>query len=91
MVEPSSLQNQGCLVTGATAGLGKAAAVQLAQRGATVVIVARTHAKGDAAVAEIKAKTDSAAVSALTGDLSSLAAVRRVARSSVSSTIGCTS
>ncbi|MBK9091587.1 MAG: SDR family NAD(P)-dependent oxidoreductase [Anaerolineae bacterium] len=79
MVEPSSLQNQVCLVTGATAGLGKAAAVQLAQRGATVVIVARTQAKGDAAVAEIKAKTDSAAVSALTGDLSSLAAVRRVA------------
>lgn len=28
MVEPSSLQNQVCLVTGATAGLGKAAAVQ---------------------------------------------------------------
>ena len=79
MVEPLSLQNQVCLVTGATAGLGKAAAVQFARRGATVVIVARTQAKGDAAVAEIKTQAGSAAVSALSGDLSSLAAVRRVA------------
>jgi NAD(P)-dependent dehydrogenase (short-subunit alcohol dehydrogenase family) len=79
MGEVLSLQNQVCLVTGATAGLGKAAAVQLAQRGATVVIVARTQAAGDAAVAEIKTQTSRATVSALSGDLSSLAAVRRLA------------
>ena len=79
MGEALSLQNQVCLVTGATAGLGKAVAVQLAQRGATVVIVARTQAAGDAAVAEIKTQTSRATVSALSGDLSSLAAVRRLA------------
>lgn len=75
----SSMQKQVCLVTGATAGLGKAVAVQLAQRGATVVIVARTPAKGEAAVAEIESQASNAAVGALSGDLSSQADVRRIA------------
>ncbi len=75
MVQQSSMQNQVCLVTGATAGLGKAVAVQLAQRGATVVIIARTPAKGEAAVAEIKSQAGNAAVSALVGDVSSMADV----------------
>ena len=68
-----------CLVTGATAGIGKATARDLAARGATVVLVARDRKKGDAAVAEIRAATGNDAVSLLECDFASQASIRRLA------------
>ena len=45
------------VVTGANAGLGYAAALALANRGASVVCVCRNASRGEAAVSAIKAET----------------------------------
>jgi NAD(P)-dependent dehydrogenase (short-subunit alcohol dehydrogenase family) len=68
-----------CIVTGATAGIGKATAHRLAELGATVVAIARDAHKGKATVAEIQARTGNRDVSLLLCDFSSQADVRRVA------------
>jgi NAD(P)-dependent dehydrogenase (short-subunit alcohol dehydrogenase family) len=48
------LERKVALVTGATSGLGKAAALQLAAQGATVIVHGRDATRGAAVVAEIK-------------------------------------
>lgn len=68
-----------CLVTGATSGIGRVTARELARRGATVVVHGRNAEKCAAAVEEIRRTADNPAVEALVADLSSLAAVRRMA------------
>jgi NAD(P)-dependent dehydrogenase (short-subunit alcohol dehydrogenase family) len=72
-------EQQTILVTGATAGLGKGLAHELADRGATVLVHGRNEARVDAAVAEIAEQTGSARLVPHIADLSSLAAVRRLA------------
>jgi NAD(P)-dependent dehydrogenase (short-subunit alcohol dehydrogenase family) len=67
------------IVTGATAGIGKVTALELARLGATVVAVARDRVKGEATIAEIREATGNAEVSLLLADLSSQAAVRALA------------
>lgn len=74
-----SMQGKVCLVTGSNSGIGKVTARELAAQDATVVMVCRTRAKGEAAQAEIKAATSNGAVDLIVADLSSLAEVRRVA------------
>jgi NAD(P)-dependent dehydrogenase (short-subunit alcohol dehydrogenase family) len=68
-----------CLVTGATLGIGKVSALELARAGASVVLVARNKERGEAVVGEIKKATGNDAVELLLADLSSMAEVRRVA------------
>jgi NAD(P)-dependent dehydrogenase (short-subunit alcohol dehydrogenase family) len=68
-----------CLVTGATSGIGKATALELAQMGATTVIVGRNPAKCAAVVSEIKQLSGNDKVEAIIGDLSIMADVRQVA------------
>ncbi len=69
-----------CLVTGATSGIGAETAKQLAQRGATVVIVGRNAEKSATSVAQIKQQTRNAAVEYLLADLSSQKDIRALAQ-----------
>jgi len=68
-----------CLVTGATNGIGKAAAQALAQVGATVVIVGRSAPKTAQLVEEIRAACGNKNVDSLLADLSSQQEVRQLA------------
>ncbi|MBN9388824.1 MAG: SDR family oxidoreductase [Chloroflexi bacterium] len=73
------MQDRVCLVTGANSGVGKATALGLARLGATVVMVCRDRARGEAAQADIKAQTANPSVDLLLADLASLVAVRQLA------------
>lgn len=75
----TAMAGRTCLVTGATSGIGKETAAGLALLGATVVIVARTAARGEQAGAEIRRRAPAARVEVLTADLASLAQVRALA------------
>ena len=68
-----------CLVTGANTGIGKVAAVELARQGATVVMVCRDKAKGQAARREIQQASGNNQVDLLLADLSSQANIRKLA------------
>ncbi len=67
------------LVTGATSGIGKAAALGLAKQGATVVLVARDPRKGEAVREEVRAQSGNPTVDVLVADLSSQASIRELA------------
>lgn len=56
---PSSpiFEKQNVLITGATAGLGRAAAVHFANLGARVILTSRTFAKGVAAKQDVEQQT----------------------------------
>jgi NAD(P)-dependent dehydrogenase (short-subunit alcohol dehydrogenase family) len=73
------MKNKVCIVTGATAGIGKVTARELARQGATVVIVARDPARGEAALSEIRRESGSDAVSLMIADLASQASIRALA------------
>src|SRR5947209_17251518 len=73
------LQEKICLVTGSTSGIGKVTARELANTGATVVLVSRSRAKGEAAQAEIKQATGNQHGELLIADLSVLENVRKQA------------
>src|ERR1700687_1709431 len=73
------------LVTGATSGIGFEASVKLAAMGATLVLVARDRARGEAAVAAVKKRSRSDAVSLMFCDFASLTQVRALAAGVMSS------
>jgi len=70
------MEGKVCVVTGATAGIGKETARALARMGATVVVVARDTAKSARTVDEIEASVPNAKVDVVLADFASLAAVR---------------
>jgi len=74
-----SVQGKTVIVTGATSGFGKETARVLAAKGAHVYVCARTQAKGDAVVAEIKKETPAAQLAVIEIDLESLESVRKAA------------
>ncbi len=76
---PPSLADQVHLVTGATSGIGRAAAEVLAGLGATVLLVGRDRARGEATLAAIRRAHPAANVELLLADLSSQASVRALA------------
>ena len=76
----ATMAGKTCLITGASDGIGYAAARELARMGARVVIVGRNATKTDAAVQRIIAETGNPAVERLLADLSSQREVRRRGR-----------
>jgi len=69
-----------CLVTGATSGIGRVTARELAQMDATVVAVGRNRQKGEETVAEIKRRSANDKVEFMQADLSSQESIRDLAR-----------
>jgi NAD(P)-dependent dehydrogenase (short-subunit alcohol dehydrogenase family) len=68
-----------CVITGATSGIGRAAAEQLARQGLQVVMVARDEARGASALRQIIETTGNDRVSLELCDLASQPQVRQLA------------
>jgi len=71
--------DQTILITGATDGLGKATAREVARRGATVLLHGRDQARGEAALRGIRQAAESDRLRFYLADFSALAQVRRMA------------
>ena len=67
------------LVTGANSGVGKITARELAKKGATVVMVARSQERGEKALNEVKKASQNDNVHLMLADLSSQKSVRELA------------
>lgn len=67
------------LVTGATGGMGRVIATELARLGSTVVVVARTDARGEQLRRQIEAEVGPGRVEVLSGDLASRSDLLRIA------------
>ncbi len=74
-----NLQGKTIVVTGATDGIGKVAARELAKAGASVTIVGRNRAKGELVVKELRAAAGHDRVDIVQGDLLTLKGVRGAA------------
>ena len=61
------------VITGANSGIGLETAVELARAGATTVITARDRARGEAAVADIRARAGHDRVDLVLFDLGDIA------------------
>jgi NAD(P)-dependent dehydrogenase (short-subunit alcohol dehydrogenase family) len=73
------ISEQVILVTGATDGLGKGVAAELASRGATVLLHGRSQERLDATLAELRETTGSEKLRTYRSDFASLAEVRAMA------------
>ncbi|MBI1287073.1 MAG: SDR family NAD(P)-dependent oxidoreductase [Flavobacteriales bacterium] len=67
------------VITGGNAGIGKATAIALAKKGASIVITSRSEEKAKEAVAEIKKSSGNEKIDFVTIDLSSQKSVREAA------------
>ncbi len=76
----SDMQGKTCVVTGANAGIGKWTVIGLAERGARVLMHARSREKGEAAVAEVKGRTGNPEIELVVADLAELGQVAALAR-----------
>jgi retinol dehydrogenase 12 len=72
------VQSPVCLITGATEGIGKATAVELARKGFKVVLAARDAAKAETVKREIAASAQGSDADHIIADLTSLSQVRRL-------------
>jgi NAD(P)-dependent dehydrogenase (short-subunit alcohol dehydrogenase family) len=72
------LQGKVVVITGATSGLGRAGAEELARQGARIVFTARDAARAEATLAALKQAGPGQAHRYVRGDLSSLAEMKRV-------------
>lgn len=74
-----NLSGKRIIVTGATAGIGEVTALELARKGAAVVLVSRNPEKCATTAERIRQETGNPEVDHLSADLSSQAEIRRLA------------
>ena len=74
------MKSKTILITGATNGIGKAAALELAKQGATVVIVGRDKTKTERVTQELCSASGNENVEYLLADLSSQVSIRKLAK-----------
>jgi NAD(P)-dependent dehydrogenase (short-subunit alcohol dehydrogenase family) len=72
------LRGKVIVITGATSGIGQAAAEKLAKRGARIVQIARDRERGDAARKKLKEHDPEATHTILYADLSRISEMKRV-------------
>ena len=75
----TSVRERTVLITGATDGLGRATALDLAERGATVLVHGRSRERGEDTLGEVRRTAGGERARLYLADLSSLAQVRRLA------------
>jgi NAD(P)-dependent dehydrogenase (short-subunit alcohol dehydrogenase family) len=80
MRDGTLLLGKTCMITGASNGIGKAAAHELAKRGAELFLVCRDAERAQTTVEEIKQRSGNLNVEYLLADLSSQADIRRMAK-----------
>ena len=76
---PITLAGRSVMVTGANSGIGEAACVEFARRGATVHMLVRNRERGEQARSRIAAESASDAIELHICDLASLASIREFA------------
>jgi len=74
------VQGKVCVITGATSGIGLAAATALAARGAELALVGRDPARGDAVLKQLRAQNPHLRAAVHYADLSCMDQVRRLAQ-----------
>lgn len=72
------LKNKKALITGSTAGIGYAIALQLAKEGAEVFVNGRTKERVEKAVSEIKAESGNDRVNGIIADFTSAASIKNL-------------
>ena len=75
----NTMKDKVCLITGATSGIGKAAAKELAAMGAEIIVAGRNQEKAESTVQWIQSETENDAVHYLLADFSDLQQVRTLA------------
>lgn len=76
--EGSSMHGRTVLITGATNGIGLAASRQLAEKGADLIIAARSRERGENVAADLR-RSGAPSVDLVTADFASMEEVRRLA------------
>ena len=72
------IRGKTCMITGATSGIGRASAIELARLGAKLILVCRNRERGDELVAKIQ-RAGNSDVELMIADLESQAQVRKLA------------
>ena len=72
------MKNKICLITGATSGIGKAAALKLADLGASLILLSRNEKRGEKICDQIRKINNNAQVKFYKVDISSMKEVRNV-------------
>ena len=68
-----------CIITGANSGIGKAAAIQIMQKGYRVILACRNQQRGEQALQEVRQLASSDAVELMIVDMSSQSSIRAFA------------
>ena len=76
-MDKTRLDGKTVIVTGANTGIGIHTVIDLAKRGATIVMACRSLERGEAALKEAKEKSGSESIDLMQLDLSSLNSVRK--------------